>query len=105
MDELVYLRNDEAVCSSLQVAEKFEKRHDNVMRSIEGLLKNEETHEMFKNSSYIEEQWKWKKDERTNTYLEEPVPFFDDAMAMLRYSIEGERKAKPKLNRNLKGGL
>lgn len=56
MDELVYLRNDEAVCSSLQVAEKFEKRHDNVMRSIEGLLKNEETHEMFKNSSYIEEQ-------------------------------------------------
>ena len=52
-----------------------------------------------------EEQWKWKKDERTNTYLEEPVPFFDDAMAMLRYSIEEERKAKPKLNRNLKGGL
>ena len=47
MDELVYLRNDEAVCSSLQVAEKFEKRHDNVMRSIEGLLKNEETHEML----------------------------------------------------------
>ena len=51
------------------------------------------------------QQWKWKKDERTNTYLEEPVPFFDDAMAMLRYSIEEERKAKPKLNRNLKGGL
>ena len=24
---------------------------------------------------------------KTNTYLEEPVPFFDDAMAMLRYSI------------------
>lgn len=40
------------------------------------------------------QQWKWKKDERTNTYLEEPVPFFDDAMAMLRYSIEEERKAK-----------
>lgn len=38
------------------------------------------------------QQWKWKKDERTNTYLEEPVPFFDDAMAMLRYSIEEERK-------------
>lgn len=51
------------------------------------------------------QQWKWKKDERTNTYLEEPVPFFDDAMAMLRYSIEEERKTKPKLNRNLKGGL
>ena len=51
------------------------------------------------------QQWKWKKDERTNTYLEEPVPFFDDAMAMLRYSIEEERKAKPKLNRGVKGGI
>lgn len=51
------------------------------------------------------QQWKWKKDERTNTYLEEPVPFFDDAMAMLRYSIEEERKAKPRLNRKVKGGI
>ena len=32
-------------------------------------------------------QWKWKKDDKTNTYLDEPVNFFDDAMAMLRYSI------------------
>ena len=38
-------------------------------------------------------------------YILEREPFFDDAMAMLRYSIEEERKAKPKLNRNLKGGL
>lgn len=51
------------------------------------------------------QQWKWKKDERTNTYLDEPVPFFDDAMAMLRYSIEEERKQKPRLNTNVKGGL
>lgn len=34
MTELVYLKNDEAVCDSLQVAEKFGKRHDNVMRAI-----------------------------------------------------------------------
>ena len=53
------------------------------------------------------QQWKWKKDERTNTYLDEPVPFFDDAMAMLRYAIEQERKAPARLNKNksLKGGL
>lgn len=51
-------------------------------------------------------QWKWKKDDKTNTYLDEPVNFFDDAMAMLRYSIEEERRAKPKLNRNLmQGGI
>ena len=51
------------------------------------------------------QQWKWKKDERTGEYIDEPVPFFDDAMAMLRYSIEQERRAKPKLNRNITGGI
>lgn len=51
------------------------------------------------------QQWKWRKDEKTNTYTDEPVNFFDDAMAMLRYSIEQERRNKPKLNRNLTGGL
>lgn len=49
-------------------------------------------------------QWKWRKDERTNTYLDEPVPFFDDAMAMLRYSIEQERKGKTKI-KTFKGGI
>jgi len=38
MNELVISRNQKAVCSSLQVAEKFRKRHDNVMRDIEKLL-------------------------------------------------------------------
>ena len=51
------------------------------------------------------QQWKWKKDEKANVYLDEPVNFFDDAMAMLRYSIEEERRNKPKLNRNLIGGF
>ena len=40
------------------------------------------------------QQWKWKKDEKTGEYLDEPVPFQDDAMAALRYSIEGWRKMK-----------
>lgn len=51
------------------------------------------------------QQWKWKKDDKTNTYLDEPVPFFDDAMAMLRYSIEQERKSPARLNRAIKGGI
>lgn len=51
------------------------------------------------------QQWKWKKDEKTNTYTDEPVNFFDDAMAMLRYSIEQERRTAPKLNRGFKGGI
>ena len=50
-------------------------------------------------------QWKWRKDERLNVYTDEPVNIFDDAMAMLRYSIEQERRTKPKLNRDIKGGI
>ena len=51
------------------------------------------------------QQWKWRKDEKTGEYLDEPVPFQDDAMAMLRYSIEMERRTKPKLNRTIIGGI
>lgn len=40
------------------------------------------------------QQWKWKKDERTGEYLDEPVPIMDDAMAALRYGVEGWRKVK-----------
>lgn len=38
------------------------------------------------------QQWKWKKDDKSGEYLDEPVPFQDDAMAALRYVIEGWRK-------------
>ena len=38
------------------------------------------------------QQWKWKKDERLNEYLDEPVPIMDDARAALRYGVEGWRK-------------
>lgn len=37
------------------------------------------------------QQWKWKKDEKTGEYLDEPVPIQDDAMAALRYGVEGWR--------------
>ncbi len=50
------------------------------------------------------QQWKWKKDERTGEYLDEPVPFQDDAMAALRYGVEGWRKGKVKL-KTFKGGI
>lgn len=40
------------------------------------------------------QQWKWKRDDRTGEYLDEPVPVMDDAMAALRYGVEGWRKAK-----------
>ena len=40
------------------------------------------------------QQWKWKKDEKSGEYLDQPVPVMDDAMAALRYGIEGWRKVK-----------
>lgn len=50
------------------------------------------------------QQWKWRKDEKTNAYTDEPVNFFDDAMAMLRYSIEQERRGAVKV-RTFRGGI
>lgn len=44
------------------------------------------------------QQWKWKKDEKTGLYLDEPVEFMDDAMAMLRYCIEDKRRMKNKVS-------
>ncbi len=62
MNELVYLKHDEVVCDSLQVAEKFGKRHDNVVRDIVNLLKNEEikNKKIFHQSTY--------KDSKGRTY-------------------------------------
>ncbi len=39
-------------------------------------------------------EWKWKKDEQSGVFLDEPVPFNDDAMAALRYGVERWRKKK-----------
>ena len=38
-------------------------------------------------------QWKWKWDDRLSVWLDEPVPFFDDAIAALRYGVEAVRKS------------
>lgn len=51
------------------------------------------------------EQWKWKRDEQSGKYLDEPVPFFDDAMAALRYGIEGWRKPTTVKMKTFKEGI
>jgi phage terminase large subunit len=40
------------------------------------------------------QQWKYAKDEKTGQYTDEPVKIMDDAMAALRYGVEGWRKPK-----------
>lgn len=53
MNNLVYLKNDEPVCSSLQVAEKFGKEHRNVLQNVDNLIaENPAVKSMFKLSSY-----------------------------------------------------
>lgn len=64
IDDLVYLRNEEAVCDSLQVAEKFGKRHADVIRSIENLIRNDSTQncvQCFKQVSYKDDTGKKNK--------------------------------------------
>lgn len=58
MHELVYLKNDEVVCTSLQIAEKFGKQHKHVIRNIENLLEGMPKiglSEMFKKGTYAVE--------------------------------------------------
>lgn len=56
MKNLVVLKEHQVVTSSLRVAEVFKKRHDNVLRDIGGLLKNEEVQKMFTRGEYINGQ-------------------------------------------------
>lgn len=53
MKDLVVLKGQKAVTTSLRVADVFRKRHDNVLEAIRGLLKNKGTQQMFEESSYI----------------------------------------------------
>lgn len=58
MNEIICIRNETAVCDSLQVAQNFGKRHDNILREISALLKIEgsdsaqEWAQCFKESTY-----------------------------------------------------
>lgn len=64
MEELVYLKNNEAVCDSLQVAERFGKRHDKLVSEIERMYGDLERlgspqnggHPMFQKTYYIHPQ-------------------------------------------------
>lgn len=51
-------------------------------------------HHTCKNLIKEMNQWKWRFDDKRSVYLDEPVPFFDDAIAALRYGIEPWRKNK-----------
>ena len=56
MESLVIQRDNQAVTTSLDIAGTFGKNHNNVMRDIRGLLKNEHTQQMFDKSTYVNPQ-------------------------------------------------
>lgn len=49
-------------------------------------------HPRCKNTIKEIQAWKWKKDNTSGLYLDDPVEVFDDAMAALRYSVEDVRQ-------------
>lgn len=53
MNDLVSIKNDEAVCTSLDVAEKFNKQHKDVLRKIDNIVaQNYATEKWFKFANY-----------------------------------------------------
>lgn len=98
-DNLVGVFKNDAVTTSLRVAEVFEKRHDNVLKAIENLvvgllknervnpLKNEGVEKLFSKSTYAD-----KKGERR------PVYFLNrDGFSLLVMGFTGEKALEWKL--------
>ena len=56
MNGLVIMHDKQAVTTSLRVADVFGKRHDNVMQAVGGLLKNQDTQQMFVSGTLTNEQ-------------------------------------------------
>lgn len=93
MNDLVFLKKDEALTDSLMVAEKFHKRHDRVLRAIEnlikGLPKNGDTPKMFFKTWYTHEQ----NGERYSKYL-----MNRDGFSLLVMGFTGKEALKWKLD-------
>lgn len=89
MNKLVELNNKQVVTTSLQVAETFNKEHKNVLRDIEGLLKNEHTQNLFLKGSYTHPQ---NKQEYPMYYINR------DGFTLLAMGFTGKKALQFKLN-------
>ena len=74
MEDLVLIMDNKAVCTSLQVAEKFGKRHDRVLRAIDD-LKIYSPQNWGK--SFREDTYKDSTGKRNKMYLPSPSPFLN----------------------------
>lgn len=88
MNDLVYLKNNEAVCDSLQVAEKFRKNHQHVLESIDKLtVENSTVAKMFHQGSY--------KAENGHTYRK--IYMNRDGFSLLAMGFTGKKALEWKL--------
>lgn len=93
MDELVIMQNEQAVTTSLKVAEVFGKRHDNVMKSIKSLIAENLTPNflgvgnMFVESTYLNKQ----KHEQPMFYMNR------DGFTLLAMGFTGKKAMQFKL--------
>lgn len=88
MKDLVIMKNKQAVTTSLQVAESFEKQHKNVMQSIRNLTaENSAVGNMFAESTYVNKQGH-----------EQPMFYMNrDGFTLLAMSFTGDKALQFKL--------
>lgn len=88
MNELVIMKENKAVTTSLKVAESFGKRHRDVMRGIEGLRKNAQAQRMFVKSTYVHPQ----------NHQEQPMYYMNrDGFSLLVMGFTGKKALDFKL--------
>ena len=90
MQELINIKNDEAVTTSLLVAEMFEKRHSNVIRAIENIVGNELKNELVK--MFHPSTYKDSKGERRKMYY-----INRDGFSLLAMGFTGKKAFEWKL--------
>lgn len=88
MNELVIMKENKAVTTSLKIAETFGKRHRDVMRGIEGLRKNAQAQRMFVKSTYVHPQ----------NHQEQPMYYMNrDGFSLLVMGFTGKKALSFKL--------
>lgn len=88
MNDLIELREDEAVTTSLRIAEHFGKQHKNVMQSIENLVaENSAAKKMFNKGTYTDGRGK-----------KQPIYFMNrDGFSLLAMGFTGKKAIEWKI--------
>ena len=84
MNELVQIVSDRVVCTSLQVADKFERKHKNVIKSIESLIEMDSAKKLA--------QWFSKDTYKDSSGKENPMYYMNrDGFTLLAMGFNGKK--------------